>query len=108
MIDGMVAKLTAHLRDEPDDAQGWAMLGRSYVVLQRFADATKAYARANALSVEQPQAEWLVAAGAAQGLSTGPHDLTPTAPLFGQAPETEHGNIQVTVKSEEGPGRKKG
>src|SRR3546814_2458545 len=73
MIDGMVAKLTAHLRDEPDDAQGWAMLGRSYVVLQRFADATKAYARANALSVEQPQAEWLVAAGAAQGMRSEEH-----------------------------------
>src|SRR3546814_19823040 len=57
MIDGMVAKLTAHLRDEPDDAQGWAMLGRSYVVLQRFTDATKASRRANALYVAQQQAD---------------------------------------------------
>src|SRR3546814_2186103 len=76
------------------------MLGRSYVVLQRFADATKAYARANALSVEQPQAEWLVAAGAAQGMSTGQHDLTQSAPLFEQALKLEPGNVEG-LRSEE-------
>lgn len=94
MIDGMVAKLTAHLHDEPDDAQGWAMLGRSYVVLQRFADAAKAYARANALSIDQPQASWLVAAGAAQGMATTQHDLTQSGPLFEQALKLDPGNVE--------------
>lgn len=94
MIDGMVAKLTAHLKDEPADAQGWAMLGRSYVVLQRFTDAAKAYARANALSIDQPQAAWLVAAGAAQGMSTAQHDLTQSASLFEQALKLEPGNVE--------------
>lgn len=94
MIDGMVAKLRAHLEDEPDDAQGWAMLGRSYVVLQRFGEAAKAYARANALSIDQPQAEWLIAAGAALGMSTEQHDLTQSGSLFEQALKLDPGNAE--------------
>ena len=95
MVDGMVAKLETRLKTQPDDAQGWAMLGRSYVALQRYGDAAKAYARANALSIEQPQAEWLVAAGAAQGLADPDRDLRRSRPLFEQALRLDPGNAEA-------------
>jgi cytochrome c-type biogenesis protein CcmH len=45
-IVAMVEGLAQRLKTSPDDAQGWAMLGRSYAVLQRYPDAVTAYARA--------------------------------------------------------------
>lgn len=45
-IIGMVDKLAARLKDKPDDKQGWIMLGRSYKMLNRYAEAAEAYAKA--------------------------------------------------------------
>lgn len=45
-IDDMVAGLAAKLEKNPDDAKGWAMLARSYYVMQRMPEAVKAYAKA--------------------------------------------------------------
>jgi cytochrome c-type biogenesis protein CcmH len=45
-IESMVARLAAKLRENPDDSDGWKLLGRSYSVLGRFAEAADAYARA--------------------------------------------------------------
>jgi cytochrome c-type biogenesis protein CcmH len=45
-IQAMVARLAARLREDPDDVQGWKLLGRSYLVLGRFSEAADAYARA--------------------------------------------------------------
>lgn len=46
MIEGMVASLADKLKANPDDAQGWARLIRSYAVLDRRADAETALADA--------------------------------------------------------------
>jgi len=46
MIDAMVERLAARLAEQPDDAEGWARLGRSYMVLRQPAKARDAYARA--------------------------------------------------------------
>jgi len=48
MIEGMVATLAARLHDHPTDADGWARLIHSYMVLNRPADARDALARARA------------------------------------------------------------
>ena len=48
-IEAMVDKLAERLKDKPDDATGWQMLGRSYTVLGRVDDAQPAYAKAVAL-----------------------------------------------------------
>ncbi len=48
-VEAMIAQLAAKLEKSPDDAAGWAMLGRSYFVLQRFPEAASAYARATSL-----------------------------------------------------------
>jgi cytochrome c-type biogenesis protein CcmH len=45
-IEAVVERLAARLRENPEDADGWKMLGRSYVVLGRFAQAVDAYAKA--------------------------------------------------------------
>jgi len=41
----MVARLAAKLEANPDDAQGWQLLARAYLVMNRPADAVKAYNR---------------------------------------------------------------
>jgi cytochrome c-type biogenesis protein CcmH len=46
MIEGMVASLAEKLKSQPNDAEGWARLIRSYVVLDRRADAEAALADA--------------------------------------------------------------
>ena len=48
-IDAMLEKLAARMKEKPDDAEGWAMLGRSYAVLGRFEQAMPALKRAVAL-----------------------------------------------------------
>ena len=37
-LEGMVERLAARLREQPDDVEGWKLLGRSYAVLGRFAE----------------------------------------------------------------------
>lgn len=48
-IEGMLGKLVERLKQNPDDAQGWVMLARSYKVLGRFPEAAEAYSHAGAL-----------------------------------------------------------
>ena len=48
-IQKMVAALGERLKAQPDDAEGWLMLGRSYTALGRYRDAATALRRAQAL-----------------------------------------------------------
>jgi cytochrome c-type biogenesis protein CcmH len=45
-FETMVGRLAARLKDNPEDAEGWMMLGRSYAVLGHFGDSSEAYAKA--------------------------------------------------------------
>lgn len=45
-VDDMVQSLAARLAENPDDAEGWKMLGRSYLVMGRFAESVNALERA--------------------------------------------------------------
>jgi cytochrome c-type biogenesis protein CcmH len=49
-IAANVDKLAKKLEQNPNDAQGWLMLARSYVSMERFPDAAKAFERATALN----------------------------------------------------------
>ena len=50
-----VERLAARLESEPDDLEGWLLLGRSHLVLQRFPEAADAFRRAAALSGGDPE-----------------------------------------------------
>jgi cytochrome c-type biogenesis protein CcmH len=45
-IQAMVVRLAERLKANPEDGQGWVMLGRSYGALGRYDEAAKAYANA--------------------------------------------------------------
>ena len=49
-IEAMVSKLAARLEQNPDDANGWAILARSYMAMQRFPEALAAFDKAAALT----------------------------------------------------------
>ncbi|NNG12066.1 MAG: c-type cytochrome biogenesis protein CcmI [Halobacteria archaeon] len=53
-LEEMVERLAERLRQEPDNAEGWVMLARSYTSLQRFPDAAVAYAKAHQLVGDEP------------------------------------------------------
>jgi cytochrome c-type biogenesis protein CcmH len=53
-VNAMVEKLAQRLKDEPNDAEGWSMLARSYGVIGRNAEALAAYEKAVALRKDDP------------------------------------------------------
>jgi cytochrome c-type biogenesis protein CcmH len=48
-IEANVAKLAARMEQNPSDLQGWIMLGRSYLNLEKYREASDALAKASAL-----------------------------------------------------------
>jgi cytochrome c-type biogenesis protein CcmH len=48
-IAARVGDLERRLRETPNDFDGWKMLGRSYMALARYSEATGAYAKAQTL-----------------------------------------------------------
>ncbi|HEV3178828.1 MAG TPA: hypothetical protein VGZ05_00025 [Steroidobacteraceae bacterium] len=48
--EGMVARLARQLERDPQNLEGWLMLGRSYTVLQEYPLAVRAFERADRLS----------------------------------------------------------
>lgn len=48
-IEANVAALAKRLEQNPNDGEGWSMLGRSYINLEKYSDASNAYAKAAAL-----------------------------------------------------------
>lgn len=69
MIQVMVERLDERLRENPQDAEGWQRLVRSYLVLDRREDAREALARGvAALGTDTEQARGLTAFAAGLGL----------------------------------------
>jgi cytochrome c-type biogenesis protein CcmH len=67
-IDEAIRNLRARLEREPGDLEGWLMLARSSLVLERYDEAAEAYGRAYRLSNRRPDiagdyAEALITAG---------------------------------------------
>lgn len=68
-IEKMVTALAERLKAEPNNAEGWMMLGRSYTALGRYPDAAIAMRRAVALTPSDPSllADFADVLGMAQG-----------------------------------------
>jgi cytochrome c-type biogenesis protein CcmH len=54
-VDQVIAGLEARLKANPNDAEGWRMLGWSYFQTERFAEAATAMKRATALDPDNPE-----------------------------------------------------
>lgn len=54
-INAMVERLAEKMKANPDDEQGWLMLGRSYKMLGRYDEAVAAYARAEKTIERDPE-----------------------------------------------------
>ena len=76
-ISDMIASLAARLEQQPDDLEGWKMLGRSNMTLGNFAAAVSAFERAVELEDAQ-NAQTLVNLGVALAQSGG-QQLSPRA-----------------------------
>ena len=70
-IEANVASLAKRMEQNPGDAAGWIMLGRSYLTLQKYADAANAYGRAASLKQDDADvwADYAFAMGMANGKS---------------------------------------
>ena len=78
-IEANVDALAKRLEQNPTDANGWRMLGRSYLTLEKYKDAAIAFARASALRPDDADllADYAFALGMANGqrLSGQPQEL---------------------------------
>ncbi|MET0251790.1 MAG: tetratricopeptide repeat protein [Novosphingobium sp.] len=54
-VDQVITKLEARLKANPNDAEGWRMLGWSYFQTERFAESATAMKRATALDPKNPE-----------------------------------------------------
>jgi cytochrome c-type biogenesis protein CcmH len=54
-FSSVLENLIARLNDQPDDIEGWLMLGRTYAMMQRFNEAKGAYEKVLALSPDNPE-----------------------------------------------------
>lgn len=91
MVFDMVVRLEKRLQDNPNDADGWARLGRAYAVMERRDEALAAYAKAYALAPDNVAVlsdyAWLVfnqdpsvTGGLAHDLYSRLHKLEPQHP----------------------------
>lgn len=79
----MVAKLEQRLRDEPNNPEGWLLLGRSYIAMNRLDDAILAYDHAH--QQDAKSAEAAMGLGEAMSLRAGGEITAPAAQLFEEA-----------------------
>lgn len=54
-VDEVITKLEARLKADPNDAEGWRMLGWSYFQTERYAEAATALKRATVLDPKNPE-----------------------------------------------------
>ena len=68
-VEAMAANLAAKLEKEPNNADGWVMLARTYYALNRHADAARAFDRAVALVPDNAEllADYADSVGASEG-----------------------------------------
>lgn len=78
-MEANVAALARRLEQNPGDVQGWTMLGRSYTNLEKYSEASNAYAKATALKADDAElwADYAFALAMANGqrLQGTPLDL---------------------------------
>jgi cytochrome c-type biogenesis protein CcmH len=92
-IKGMVERLAARMRENPDDATGWVMLGRSYAVLDRYPEAVSAYA--NAVKRSPPDAQLLADYADALAMAQGRRLRGEPERIIAQALKVDPRNVKA-------------
>lgn len=94
----MIGRLARRLEREPDDLDGWLMLGRSYYVIQQYDLAARAYQRADSLAGGKNAAALI---GLAESLLEGGRsDLSGRAGrLFEQALQLDPNSVKALFYS---------
>ena len=83
-VEQAIAGLEQKLLQDPGNLKGWLMLGRSYLMIEKFDKAVHAYATANEIS-NGADPNVLVAYGEAQGFAAGNNFNQNSLTLFNKA-----------------------
>lgn len=97
-MNEVVSELAARLESNPDDANGWKMLGRSYMTLGNFPGAVQAFGKANELESGR-DAPTLVALGEARLSEEGGTITQEVSALFENALAIDPNNPQALFYS---------
>jgi cytochrome c-type biogenesis protein CcmH len=92
-IESMVDRLAAKMKEQPDDPEGWTMLGRSYAVLDRYEEAAAAYA--NAVKRAPPNAQLLADYADALAMAQGRTLKGEPERLIAQALKVDPKNVKA-------------
>lgn len=100
-FEAMVERLAGKLRDNPEDAEGWKLLGRSYTALGRFDKAVGAYAKAAERSPRDAQllADFADALAMARGSAAGSPLSGEPERLIERALEIDPNNLKALALS---------
>lgn len=71
MVRSMIVRLTAQLKDKPDDFDGWVRLGRAYVTQGDVGKAREAFGRAAALRPDDIEAQLKLATAVVGSMEDG-------------------------------------
>ena len=94
-IEGMVERLATRMKENPEDAEGWVMLGRSYAVIDRHAEAAVAYA--NAVKRSEPDAQLLADYADALAMAQGRNLRGEPERLIAQALKVDPRNVKALL-----------
>ncbi|CAN7351922.1 tetratricopeptide repeat protein [Duganella sp. LjRoot269] len=96
-IESMVTRLAQRLAKQPDDADGWRMLARSYETLRRFDQAADAYRHLLALEPQNP--DLLVDYAVVLGMTLNRTLVGEPEALIGRALAIDPNHIQALALS---------
>ncbi len=92
-IDAMVGKLEERLKTQPDDAEGWSMLGRSYSALGRYPEAAQAFQRV--IELKPQEASGYADLADAKAMAAGRSLAGEPAALIAKALELDPKNLKT-------------
>jgi cytochrome c-type biogenesis protein CcmH len=96
-VNEMVAKLARHLKEKPDDIEGWNMMARSALALGRFTDAADAYS--HLIKLVPPNATLLADYADTLGMANNRSLQGEPEKLINQALEADPKNIKALALS---------
>lgn len=92
-VNAMVEKLAQRMAQEPNNAEGWTRLARSYAMLQQFEQAQKAYV--HTIAISPPNAQLLADLADIQAILQGQSTLGEPENLANRALKIDPRNVKA-------------